>query len=237
MKTIRIFLAGALMWLAWAGGAAEAAPLFVENFNAGPGGFSVETPTAYDGPWVYNAQTGSWREDGQQVENGHANTSKLLSPVVTVPSAGFVAVTFTHRYSFEFDGARFDGGQLLVSVNGGAFTTVPDAAFGENGYGGQTVAASSGSVLAGQPAFTAESPGYATSFIVSRASLGHFNPGDVVQVEIPRRLGQQHARRRAELGDRQRRARDAAGCDAAGRSRGGDFQQQPGQRGRSQGDR
>ena len=182
MKTIGLLTALALFAIASV--ASGAGPLLSENFNSGNGGFTVSTPIAYDGPWVYSAGTGSWREDGQQADNGHPNTSSLSSPVVNVPNAGVVTVTFAHRYSFEFDGTRWDGGQLLVSVNGGAFTTVPDASFMQNGYGGNTVASNSVSALAGQPAFTAESSGYATDFLTSRAVLGVLNAGDTVRVQF-----------------------------------------------------
>ncbi len=154
------------------------------DFNANDGGFTVETPVAYDGPWVYEAASGSWRQDGQAPENSHPNTSKLNSPVINVVAAGNLSLTFAHRYSFEFDGTRWDGGQVRISVNGGAFTTVPDAAFTQNGYGGNTVAGNSASELKGQPAFTAESPGYAAGFITSIASLGAFNAGDTVRVQF-----------------------------------------------------
>src|SRR5207247_8916467 len=43
--------------------------------------------------------------------------------------------TFTHRWSFEFDGTAWDGGQVRVSRNGGPFTT-NDIVFSQNGYNG-----------------------------------------------------------------------------------------------------
>ena len=56
---------------------------------------------------------------------------------MTVGSPGTVVLQLDHRYSFEFDGTRWDGGQVRISVNGGAFAPVPSSAFSANGYTGQ----------------------------------------------------------------------------------------------------
>src|SRR6185503_10976444 len=87
-----------------------------------------------------------------------------------------------------FDGTRWDGGQLRISVNGSPFAAVPDAAFLQNGYGGNTVAANSASDLKGQPAFTANSTGYTPGlasggFITSVAS-GTFAAGDTIRIQF-----------------------------------------------------
>jgi len=153
-----------------------------ENFNAGDGGFTVNTPAAYDGPWTYNAGSGSWIEDGQGPENSQANTSMLNSPSVTITGAGPISVSFTHRHSFE-DGA-WDGGQVRVSINGGPFTAVPASAFSAGGYNG-TVLGNSASALAGQAAFINDSPGHGSgAMITSVADLGVVNAGDTVQVQF-----------------------------------------------------
>jgi hypothetical protein len=157
--------------------------LFSTDFNANNGGFTVTTPQTYDGPWVYNSGTGSWQQDGQQTENSRPNTSFLDGPPLTVSVAGEVIVSFAHRYSFEHDGTAWDGGQLRVSVNGGAFTAVAGGSFSSNSYN-SAVAAGSSSDLKGQAAFVGTSPGYAAGFITSVASLGTFNAGDVVRVRF-----------------------------------------------------
>jgi hypothetical protein len=168
--------------------AATGTPLASVDFNANDGGFTVSTPQAYDGPWVYNAATGSWRQDGQQPDNGHPNTSLLESPTIPITVAGQVGLSFTHRYSFEQDSVNWDGGQVRVSVNGGPFTAVPGSAFTANGYNG-AVGGGSSSALSGQPAFVGTTPGYtsgasAAGFITSVASLGNFNAGDTVRVQF-----------------------------------------------------
>jgi len=157
----------------------QAAVLLSENFNGGDGGFTVDTPLPYDGPWVYSAGSGSWTEAGQGAENQHPNTSTLISPAIFVPQAGPVQLTFVHRYSFEQ--GNWDGGQVRVSVNGGPFTAVPSVAFTQNGYNG-TVVANSASALAGQPAYVLDSTDFAGSKLTSICTLGSFQAGDSIQV-------------------------------------------------------
>jgi hypothetical protein len=159
-------------------------PLASVDFNANNGGFTVSTPQAYDGPWVYNSATGSWRQDGQQAENGHPNTSFLDSPVIPITTAGTVTLSFNHRYSFEQDSVNWDGGQVRVSVNGGPFTAIPGSAFTSGGFNG-SVGPGSSSQLNGQQGFVGTSAGFTTpAFITSVANLGYFNPGDTVRVEF-----------------------------------------------------
>lgn len=155
--------------------------LFAEDFNAGDGGFTVNTPQRYDGPWIYDAGSGSWTEAGQGPESGHPNTSTLLSPPVSVSQPGAVTLTFAHRWSFEQDAVTWDGGQVRLSVNGGPFVAVPAAAFAQNGYNG-VVAANSSSELHGQAAFVGNSPGFASGPITSVCALGSFAVGDSLRV-------------------------------------------------------
>lgn len=157
-------------------GANQGTTLMMQDFNGGDGGFTVTTPLAYAGPWVYNAGTGSWRENGQIVENGWTNVSFLSSPPIVLTTAGGVTLSFDHRYSFE--SGNWDGGQVLISVNGGAFTLVPGAAFTQNGYNGSAFAHGGG------PAFVTDSPGFAGGYITSQAYLGAFNNGDSIRVQF-----------------------------------------------------
>jgi hypothetical protein len=160
---------------------ARAATIFAADFNSGNGGFTVNTPIAYDGPWAYSAGTGSWQEFGQAVENSRPNTSMLNSPNVIVPASGAVSLSFAHRYSFE--PGRWDGGQVRLSVNNGAYTTVPNP-FTANGYNG-TMLPNTSSVLAGQSAFVDGSPGFgAGAFLLSSVGLGTFTAGDTLSVQF-----------------------------------------------------
>ncbi|MEY2409969.1 MAG: hypothetical protein QOF48_2639, partial [Verrucomicrobiota bacterium] len=158
-------------------------PLVQQDFNATGGGFTVSTPVAFNGPWAYNLARGSWQEHGQDPDNAHANTSLLNSPVSTVTTPGIVRVQFVHRYSFEYDGTAWDGGQVRVSINGGAYSTVPAAAFTQNGYNG-SVASVSTSELRGQSSFISESANYGAGYITTVAELGCFNPGDTLSVQF-----------------------------------------------------
>jgi len=58
--------------------------------------------------------------------------SKLNSPGITLTQAGIVALSFSHRYSFEPD--LWDAGLVRISVNGGEFALVPAQNFTANGY-------------------------------------------------------------------------------------------------------
>ncbi len=155
---------------------------YSETFNVIDGGWVGTTNQPGDGPWVYDNASGSWKTVGQGPDNGHANTVLLTSPNIPVVSAGSVRLSFNHRYSFE--GGGWDGGQVRVSVNGGAFYRVPNVSFDQNGYNG-TVLAGSGSDLAGQAAFVEESAGHDVgTMITSTADLGSFVAGDVVRVQF-----------------------------------------------------
>ena len=158
--------------------------LYNETFTTGNGGWTVETPLAYDGPWVYSSAAGAWQQAGQNAENSHVNTSILTSPEVTVTKAGGVQFTMAHRHSFEIDSKAWDGGQLRISVNGGAFTALAPSAFTSGGYGGRTVDGGSRSDLHGQGAWVGESADFASGPITSVASLGFFNVGDKIRLQL-----------------------------------------------------
>jgi hypothetical protein len=155
--------------------------IYSEKFDAGDGGFTAETPLPYDGPWLYDAGSGSWTQAGQEADNQQPNTSLLTSPPIDVTHAGWVSLTFAHRYSFESGG--WDGGQVRLSVNGGAFTAVPAGAFAQNGYNG-TVPGNSVSLLQGQTAFVEDSPNFAAGPVTSACTLGTFQAGDRIRVQF-----------------------------------------------------
>jgi len=158
------------------------------DFNSNDGGFTSASPTGvFDGPWTYGASagvggSGAWFTDGQGPENTHPNTTTLTSPLLVLSVAGLVTLSFDHFYTFEFDGTRWDGGAVFLSVNGGAFAEVPSGNFTANGYNG-TVSGSSISQLNGDPAFTAASTGF-PAFITSAADLGIFGVGDTIQIQF-----------------------------------------------------
>lgn len=79
---------------------------------------------------------------------------ELTSPAIAIPAGVSTPVlTFDHYITSEF---RFDGGNLKISVDGGAWTLVPAADYTFNAYNTtfQTAAAGNTNPLAGQAAFS-----------------------------------------------------------------------------------
>lgn len=154
-------------------------PLYSEDFAGTNGSFAVvnsATPPA--GPWVYNAGRGTWLTDG-----GEGVVYSLLnSPDITVSKDGYVNLTFYHRYFFEYDGTRWDGGQVRVSANGGTYAAVGPDAFTTNGYAPTPITGSG--IIQGQYGFNSQSPDYTNSFTKSVASLGGFHVGDTISVQF-----------------------------------------------------
>jgi bacillolysin len=79
---------------------------------------------------------------------------RLDSPEITIPtSAATLRMTFDHWMSSE---SGFDGGNLKISVNGGAWQVVKATDFVYNPYNSTLASAASGNTnpMAGEPAFT-----------------------------------------------------------------------------------
>jgi hypothetical protein len=159
-----------------------ATSLASETFTGADGGYTVANSSpAADGPWTYNAASGTW-SCYNRAPCAVPNASTLISAPMTVTKSGRVALSFAHRFSFEYDGTRWDGGQVRIRVNGGAAVMVPGTSFSENGYTGIITG---NNVLTGTLGFNGDSAAYgAGSFITSSASLGAFNAGDVIQLEF-----------------------------------------------------
>jgi hypothetical protein len=80
---------------------------------------------------------------------------RMESPAITIPTSpdGQVRLAFDHYVATE---AGWDGGNLKISINGGAYVIVPASAYTFNPYNAtlQTVAQGNTNPLAGQPGFT-----------------------------------------------------------------------------------
>jgi hypothetical protein len=157
-----------------------------QNFASGDGGFSVVDTGVVDNPWVYSVPSGTWLTNGNPNSGcgfmGGPSSSELISPLIPVLNAGILTLSFDHRYSFEYDGTRWDGGQVQMSVNGSSF--VPVLNFSQNGYDG-IINPGPGSILDGQPGFNGDSTGYfSPSYIRSIADLGFFSAGDTLQIKF-----------------------------------------------------
>jgi hypothetical protein len=158
----------------------RAVDLLAENFGSGNGGFSVANTGGVTGPWTYNP-AGFWATAGEG-NAGSPSSSALISPTLTAPGAGPVSLTFSHRHSFEKDTTVWDGGQVRLSVNGGAFVTVPGASFSSGGY---TDTVGGNNALTGQSAFSGDSAGYgAGTFTTSVANLGSLAAGNTFRVQF-----------------------------------------------------
>ena len=108
----------------------------------------------------------------------------LDSPVIKVPEGALVPLmTFDHYVATELG---WDGGNLQVSVDGGAWTLVPPSAFTYNPYNTllNSVAAGNTDPLAGQPAFSGSDGGTNTgSWGRSHVDLtGMAAPGQTVRL-------------------------------------------------------
>jgi hypothetical protein len=160
-------------------------PMTIQDFAKSNGSFTTEnsptTPPAGWGAWTYIATNGQWVANGADSACGGPFNSKLISPAYVVPESDEVTLSFSHRYSFEGD--RYDGGQVRISVNGGEFTPIAAASFTANGYAAGVIQGNG--ILKDQSAFNGDSTGYAAgSFITSSAVLGTFKKNDTLAVQF-----------------------------------------------------
>lgn len=177
-----------------AGAVVITVPIHDENFNSGDGGYTaseINTPSTVV-PWSYSgtagvAGTGGWSTPGG--ESGNYPTplpylEQLTSPVIVVPTTGEIKLSFDHKYNFEFDSTVWDGGLLEISLNGGAFAPLPNAAFTLNGYDNTLQTSDDwGFVgdLNGLDVFTGDQSG---AFKSSAADIGLLNAGDTLQLRF-----------------------------------------------------
>ena len=146
---------------------------------ANDGGFSVVNTGPVENPWVYDVSSGSWYTDGTKSQ-ATPTSSELISPQIPISNDGPLTLFFDHLYSFEYDGTRWDGGQVRISVNGDSFLPVTN--FTQNGYTGIITG---NNVLKDEPGFNENSAGFPTSYITSVADLpGPFSAGDTLQIEF-----------------------------------------------------
>lgn len=156
------------------------ATLFIynETFTDNDGGYTVlntGTPTN-GGPWIYSAVNDRWEVHGS--ETGFA--SALRSPIISIPVNATLALTFNHIYNFQRGtGGNRAGGNVKISINGGAFSLVPLSSFFVNGYN-YILSPGFNNPLEGQPAWS----GQQLIESASAATLGVFTAGDTLQIEF-----------------------------------------------------
>ncbi len=169
--------------------------IFADDFENGVNGWTVfnsNPPTAYDwvqttGPLPGQRSGVAWF--GADPNLGDCSTSgiqetgthTLVSPVIALPpDLHLPMLAFTHYVETE---PRWDGGQLSIRVNGGAWQAVPAAAFRYNPYNTTLFTANQGNTNpnAGQLAFSGADGNWGTSLI----DLGPFvSGGDTLQVRF-----------------------------------------------------
>ncbi len=141
----------------------DRAVTFADDFESGVNGWTVSNtspPTPYDWEQIDSlvpfGRAGTvWRcrdlnigNCGSQDESAvHSLTSPVI-PIDVAPTAPTLA--FTHYISTE---AFYDGGNVRISVNGGAWQLIPREAFTYNPYNG-ALALDNTNPLAGEVAFT-----------------------------------------------------------------------------------
>jgi len=166
---------------------------FLEDFESGPNGWTVSNtapPTPYD--WELDdanlpfGRAGTvWRVDDPNLGNcGSQDESavhSLTSPTfILPPGPGVFAVEFDHYLATE---GAWDGGNVRLSVNGGAFNLVPRTAFEHNAYNGalRRVGSQNTNPLQGQAAWTGAGGNWGRSvFSLAGLAVG----GDSISVQF-----------------------------------------------------
>ena len=172
----RVLLCVALM--AFVGYASAATVLISQDWESGAGGWTATGWTLGSGlgsnPGAYSG-TNYWFA----VDAPGPSSDLLTSPVVTIPDADPLELSFYHRYDME---TNYDGGIIEIAVNGGTFTYVPGTAITQNGYTG-TISTSFQSPIGGLEAFTGN---YDTgTYFESIVDLSGFaGNGDTVQIQF-----------------------------------------------------
>lgn len=144
---------------------------YYESFEDGLAGWTLTNVGVFAGwpgtNWAADsslpkgrAGTAAFGENLQQgnCDGGAGDASgvmRLQSPSILIPGAAHLSprLTFEHYFATE---QGWDGGNLKISINGGAFEVVPASAFIFNAYNGPTLqpAPDNTNPLAGQPGFT-----------------------------------------------------------------------------------
>lgn len=122
--------------------------LFTETWEKGLGNWTVNNipthPSSWENRnWIIKSNLPKGRAGngifGADPVNGNCSSSmqngilRLESPVITFPTftAGKYEMAFNHYVATE---AKWDGGNIKYSLNGGTWTLLPKTAFTQNGY-------------------------------------------------------------------------------------------------------
>jgi hypothetical protein len=177
---------------------------YVEDFEDGLSGWTLSNEGVFSGwpgtDWVSTSDAPGGHPGtvafGEDIDGGDcgggagdiSGVMRLTSPSIKIPAAARLSprVTFDHYVATE---AGWDGGNIKLSINGGAFAVIPASAFQFNPYNStlQTAAAGNTNPLAGEPAFTGTDGGevhgsWGTSQIDLKTA--GVMPGDTIQIRF-----------------------------------------------------
>lgn len=179
---------------------------FEDNFEGDGAGWTIESEivedvtSGYNMPnWVITDRIPAGRSDkaffavnssnyGNCTTNDQSSVRRLISPEISVPQTGAFYLSFDHYLATE---SGYDGGNLWIQVNDGAWTLVAADDFSFNGYNG-TLAVGPGNTnpLASLPAFSGTNAGSLRgSWGQSHVDLSSYTePGDTIKLAF--NLGQ-----------------------------------------------
>lgn len=148
-------------------------PIYVETWENGLGNWTLEqlpvNSSTWDArDWVIENNLPDGKEGNAifatapiigncstDLENG---IIRLQSPIISIPThgTGRFDMAFTHYIATE---RRWDGGNIKISINGGAWTLIPTTAFLENGYNISLATTGNDNPMAGESVFSGDDEG------------------------------------------------------------------------------
>jgi hypothetical protein len=143
----------------------------------------TDAPSSATDPGTFEVTVAGVRA-GWQVAGGEGIINgSITTPTINVTEDGPVELTLQHRYNFEDGGTPWDGGVVQISIDGGAFETLDDANFSQNGYFPDPLIGNG--VLLGVRAFNGLSPGFANGDrITSIATIPGISSGDSLRIRF-----------------------------------------------------
>lgn len=138
-------------------------------------------PSSVTVPTTFTAAVGDIRA-GWQVQGGEGIINgSITTPPIVIPNGGPVELSLKHRYNFEPD--LYDGGVVMVSINGGEFVMLDGGQFTQNGYADGVLVGNG--VLQNMRAWNAGSPGFASgTLITSVATIPGVTSGNTIQLRF-----------------------------------------------------
>jgi Zn-dependent metalloprotease len=179
---------------------------YVENFEDGLSGWTLTNTGSFSGwetaPFNWAADSslpggrggsaafaaGPDQGDCAGGANDITGVMRLESPAISIPAAARLLprLVFDHYFATE---PAFDGGNVKISINGGAFEIVPASAFSFNAYNATLATTAQGNTnpLQGQPGFSGTDGGEVTgSWGTSQINLVTVGvePGDTIKLRF-----------------------------------------------------